>query len=209
MDVALFLSPHTDDAELGAGGTIAKMAETTEVHVVAFSDASDTQHRTVPSDTLKKETMKAMRILGIDQENISILSYRTRHFWSSRQEILDSIINLRDRIRPNIIFAPSTHDKHQDHQVIVNEVLRAFKGSSTTILGYEQPWNNFSFESTCFIKLDESHVDKKVRALEMYTSQSHRPYLNEEFIRGLASVRGTQMGGGYAEAFEAMRVVIH
>lgn len=205
---ALFLSPHTDDVELGAGGTIAKFVESYEVHVVAFSDATDVQPGSLPEDTLVSEMMTAMDVLGVHEERVHMLGFRTRYFHSARQEILDALIKIRDQVRPSVVFAPSTCDRHQDHQVVVNEVLRAFKGSSSSILGYEQPWNNFSFETTCFVSLDEVHVAKKLEALARYRSQQHRPYLNEEFIRGLASVRGTQIASTYAEAFEVMRVIL-
>jgi LmbE family N-acetylglucosaminyl deacetylase len=204
---ALFLSPHTDDVELGAGGTVSKFVESYEVHVAAFSDAMNTQRQKLPEDTLASEMMKAMDVLGVEKERVHILGFKTRYFHSARQEVLDAIIRLRDQIGPDIVFAPSANDRHQDHQVVVNEVLRAFKGSNCTILGYEQPWNNFSFETTCFVSLDKVHVAKKLQALAHYRSQQHRLYLNEEFIRGLASVRGTQIGSAYAEAFEVMRVV--
>lgn len=205
---ALFLSPHTDDVELGAGGTVAKFMESYEVHVAVFSDAMDTQPEGLPEDTLISEMMSAMNVLGVDGERVHIHGFRTRYFHSIRQELLEALIRVRDRVRPNIVFSPSTYDRHQDHQVVVNEVLRAFKGSNTTILGYEQPWNNFSFETTCFVPLDEVHIAKKLEALARYISQQHRLYLNEEFIRGLASVRGTQIGSTYAEAFEVMRVIL-
>lgn len=205
---ALFLSPHTDDVELGAGGTVAKFVESYEVHIAVFSDAMDTQRERLPENALTNEMMRAMDVLGVDEKHVHLLGFRTRYFHSARQEVLDALIRIKDEVGPNIVFAPSTCDRHQDHQVVVNEVLRAFKGSNCSILGYEQPWNNFSFETTCFVSLDEGHIGKKLEALAQYRSQQHRLYLNEEFIRGLASVRGTQIGGTYAEAFEVMRVIL-
>jgi N-acetylglucosamine malate deacetylase 1 len=58
------------------------------------------------------------------------------------------------------------------------------------------------------VSLDQVHVAKKLEALARYRSQQHRHYLNEELIRGLASVRGSQIGSQYAEAFEVMRVIL-
>ncbi len=205
---ALFVSPHTDDVELGAGGTVARFVETHEVHVAAFSDAWDAQPEKLPENTLVSEMKRAMEVLGVEQEHVHVLRFRTRHFQSARQRVLDEMIRIRERVKPDFVFAPSTRDSHQDHQVVINEVLRAFKGSHTTILGYELPWNNLSFETTGFVALEEAHIDRKLAALSQYRSQQHRRYLNEEFIRGLASVRGTQVGSKYAEAFEVMRVML-
>ena len=209
MKRALFFSPHTDDVELGAGGTLAKFTKSYQVYVIAFSDARHALLPHLPEDTLRKEMLAAMNVLHIDEGNVQFFDFETRRFQSSRQEILDVIIKLRDTIKPDIVFAPSTCDNHQDHQVIISEVLRAFKGSDSTILGYEQPWNNFSFETTCFVNLNETDINRKVKALEQYKSQSHRLYINENFIRSLASIRGVQIGKKYAEAFEALRVVFN
>ena len=208
MSKILFLSPHTDDAELGSGGTIAKLATEHEVHVIAFSDANGTQPPEVAEGVLVNEMMEAMSVLGVDIHNVRVFDFHTRNFDSKRQKILDTMIEARNSLRPSIVFVPSTHDHHQDHQVVVNEARRAFKSSPTTILGYEQPWNNFSFVTTTFVKLDRNFVNKKVEALKQYRSQCTRPYLNEEFILGLAAVRGVQIGAPYAEAFETIRIIM-
>jgi len=101
---------------------------------------------------------------------------------------------------------PSLNDIHQDHSTIANEGLRAFK--NTTILGYELIWNNLTFSTTSFIKLDEEHLSKKVYALDAYKSQKGRDYMSKDFIFSLAKTRGVQIGVNYAECFEVVRWVI-
>jgi LmbE family N-acetylglucosaminyl deacetylase len=119
---------------------------------------------------------------------------------------LEDIIKLKNQIKPDVVFIPSINDIHQDHYTIANEGVRAFK--NTTIFCYEMPWNNFSFNTTCFVRLNEEHVKTKFKALTEYKSQAHRPYANEEFIKSLARVRGVQIGVQYAEVFEIVRWVI-
>jgi len=75
-------------------------------------------------------------------------------------------------------------------------------------LGYEIPWNNITFHTQSFIKLEERHIIKKIEALKAYKSQQGRFYANEEFIRSLAITRGTQISVKYAEAFEVIRWVM-
>lgn len=86
------------------------------------------------------------------------------------------------------------------------EGLRAFK--NTTILGYELIWNNLTFNTQCFVKLEKRHIENKVNALKEYSSQGFRDYLSEEFIISLAKARGVQIGVEYAEAFEVIRLFI-
>lgn len=203
----LILAPHTDDGELGCGGTIAKfLEEGKEVFCAAFSIAEDSVPEGFPKDALVHEFSNAMRTLGMKEENLIIYRYRVRHFLTNRQEILEDIVKLRKLINPDLVFVPSPNDIHQDHQVISAEGLRVFKKIS--ILGYELPWNNIIFETRSFVKLSKNHIQKKIDALKCYDTQKERTYLNEDFIWGLAKTRGTQFESEYAEAFEVLRILI-
>ncbi|RLI78395.1 PIG-L family deacetylase [Archaeoglobales archaeon] len=203
----LVLSPHTDDGELGCGGSIARFVEEgSDVYYVALSACEESVPEYLPIDILKREVKKATKVLGIDNSNLLIYEFDVRSFPSFRQEILDTLIKIREEIKPDTIFTPSSFDTHQDHRVTREETLRAFK--VCTILGYEQPWNNITFDTTAFIKLKEKHIVKKIEALNCYESQKDRTYLNEEFIRSLAKTRGVQINSDYAEAFEVIRWII-
>lgn len=205
---ALVLAPHTDDGEFGCGGTMAKLiAQGAEVHYAAFSSAEKSLPPGVAPDVLVRELKAAMNSLGIPEARQYIMDYPVRDFPERRQAILDDMIRLKSEIRPDLVLLPSTNDTHQDHLTISHEGFRAFK--DTTILGYEIPWNNRTFDTECFIILDEDHVRAKVQALMCYRSQLDRFYANENFIRSLAVTRGTQIGAKYAEAFEVLRWVIH
>ena len=89
---------------------------------------------------------------------------------------------------------------------MANEALRAFK--KTSILGYEEPWNNLTFDNQVFVTLQERHVQAKARAFACYVSQSGRPYAEEGFFLSLARCRGVQIGRPYAEAFETVRWIL-
>ncbi|MBN1558527.1 MAG: PIG-L family deacetylase [Lentisphaerae bacterium] len=200
----LVLAPHTDDGELGCGGAIARFIEAGRaVHYAAFSTARASVRPEFPDDVLEAEVRNATEILGIQPDHLHIYDFPVRHFPGRRQDILQTLVDLRRAVSPEVIFVPSPTDVHQDHQVIASEGLRAFK--SHTILGYEEPWNNVEFATRCFIPLEERHLETKVRALEAYKSQDHRHYLRPELIRGLARVRGAQFERTYAEAFEVLR----
>jgi LmbE family N-acetylglucosaminyl deacetylase len=202
----LILSPHTDDGELGCGGSIAKFIEEgKEVTYVALSCCEKSVPKEYPRDILKTEVREATGILGIKKENLLLYDYSVRDFPENRQKILDTLIEIRKRIDPDMVIAPSSYDTHQDHATVRQETLRAFK--MCTILGYEQPWNNLTFNTSSFISLEERHVKKKIDALASYKTQAGRKYLNEAFIRGLATTRGTQIETEYAEAFEVIRWV--
>jgi N-acetylglucosamine malate deacetylase 1 len=202
----LILAPHTDDGELGCGATIAKYCDQGHhVYYVAFSNCNRSLPVGMPLNTLIDELYKATLVLGIPKENVTILDYDVRTFKEFRQPILEDLIRIKNEINPDIVYLPSPNDLHQDHQVISKEGLRAFK--NITIFGYEMPWNNISFQTIGFNKLDKKYIDIKINALKEYKSQMHRNYLNDNFIESLAKVRGVQIGTSYAEAFEVIRLV--
>jgi N-acetylglucosamine malate deacetylase 1 len=206
---ALFLAPHTDDVELGCGATLARCVEQAEtVDVVVFSSCSDSLPSGSNPDRLKAEFFKAMEQYNIPPERIHVYDYKVRRLNYSRQDVLEDLVHLRSKIRPNIVFTPSGGDVHQDHQVVHNESLRAFK--AVTMLGYELPWNHFHFESRVFVSLTTEQLALKLRALQSYESQQekNRNYFDEDFIKGLARVRGIQQGVPYAEAFELITLKV-
>lgn len=203
----LVLAPHTDDGELGLGGTISKLiTEGKKVTYVAFSTAEESVPEGFPKDILKTEVRNATAKLGIKPENLIIYSYQVRKLNYARQEILEELIRIRRTKKFDLVFIPSLHDIHQDHTTIAQEGLRAFK--NTTILGYELIWNNLSFDTQCFVRLSKENIDKKVAALKEYHSQGKRDYLSEEFIYSLAKARGVQVGAPFAEAFEVVRLFL-
>lgn len=204
---ALVLAPHTDDGELGCGGTIARLLEAgSQVFYVAFSICETSLPEGFPPDTLAGEVARATGGLGIPSDHLLVYDYPVRHFPAHRQEILEELVALRRRLAPDLVLVPCRSDVHQDHQVIAREGIRAFK--NTTLLGYELPWNTLEFPSTALVVLEPRHLEAKLRALAEYASQQHRPYMRRELAEGLARVRGQQANAEFAEALEVIRWVI-
>lgn len=203
----LILAPHTDDGELGCGASISKwLRQGNTLHYAAFSACELSVPGHLPKDILITEVKKATRELGISPDNLRLYNYAVRTFGFHRQDILQNLIDLRAQIKPDLVLIPSLLDIHQDHGTIAAEAVRAFK--EVSILSYELPWNNLSFNTTCFVPVEEQDVEVKVRALAQYESQQHRPYANAEFIRSLARTRGVQIGTRYAEVFEVVRWIL-
>ena len=203
----LVLAPHTDDGELGCGGSIAKFcAAGKEVYYAAFCLCSKSLPASLPSNTLELECRKATATLGIPPSNLILFNYEVRNLPQFRQQILEELLQLNATINPDLVLLPAASDIHQDHQVIHQEGMRAFK--NVTFAGYELPWNNYSFHTNFFIRLSETELNKKVESLKSYQSQSHRNYMQEDFTRSLAKVRGVQANAAYAEVFEIYKWIV-
>ena len=202
----LVLAPHTDDGEFGAGGTMTRLVEEgADVRYVAFSIATRSLPPGFPPDTLASEVREATAELGIPDSHLTVHDFDVRTFPDRRQDILELLVALWEEWQPDVVFQPSHHDVHQDHQTIAQEGLRAFK--RTTILGYEIPWNNFDFAYQAYFSLTGAHIEKKVAALEKYASQQHRRYANAEYVRSVARTHGINVNLEYAEVFQVYRVI--
>lgn len=207
MNNILVLAPHTDDGEFGCGATIAKyIEEGKEVFYVAFSTCEESVPEGFPKNILEIEVKKATKELGIKPENLIIKNYPVRRFNEHRQDILEDLVALRKQINPDLVFTPSSFDIHQDHSVIFQEARRAFK--NTSIFGYEFMWNNFSCNSTAFSVVKKEHIEKKIKSIEQYESQTKRFYAKEEMIKGAANYKGLQISEEYVEAFEVIRWIL-
>ena len=199
----LVLSPHTDDGEFGAGGTLFRLAQAgAQMHYVAFSGCEESVPAGFPSDVLRHEVLDATEQLGFARTNVATLNYKVRRFSERRQDILEDMIRLRRDIGPDLVLMPSLNDIHQDHHVIAEEGRRAFK--NMTLLSYELPWNNFKTNTNCYVALDEVALQAKLSAISQYKSQNFRKYSQPEIIRSLAISRGLQSDYAMAEALEVV-----
>lgn len=206
----LVLSPHTDDAELGCGGTIARfIEEKKDILWIVFSTAEQSLPEGLAANTLEMEFKEVINKLGLKDGNFVIHNFKVRHLHSRRQDVLEELIKVRDSFGPELVVGPSLNDFHQDHTVVANEMIRAFK-SNCCVICYELPWNHIKFDTQFFMRLREDDIEKKIEMLKSYKSQlmKKRHYFTDEFVRGLASTRGAQIDTRYAEAFEVVRWII-
>jgi len=202
----IILSPHPDDAEFSSGGTIHKLIEEgAEVWNIVFSPCNKSLPDGFKEDALFDELEKSNQRLGIKNDNIIKFRFPVREFPRYRQEILEELIKVKRQINPDLVLVPNSKDVHQDHHVIYEEGVRAFK--SSRILGYELPWNSISSVLNFFVTLKQSDLDSKIAAIEEYKSQEFREYKEDNYFFYLAKIRGLQANVALAEAFELIKWV--
>ena len=200
----LFIGPHPDDVELGCGATIARLVDSglkDDIYYIVVSPAlEDPRNKNIIS-----ELYAAASVLGLNKNNITILDFPRRILHEHRQKLRYRLIELVREIAPDIIFTTTLDDLHQDHAVIGEEVLRLFRRH--TVIGYEVVRSSLYFVPNMYVKLNESHVERKIRALLQYKSQLDRYYFRPDVIRALARLRGAQVEATYAEAFKVLRYI--
>jgi LmbE family N-acetylglucosaminyl deacetylase len=120
---ALVIAPHPDDETFGCGATIArKAAAGTSVSVCVVSDGG-----AFPTDEMSPEALVSMRednfaeacgILGVPQDNVSLLGFPDRGIESDGRDVVAAISEVIDRVQPDEIFLPTRHDVHPDHKTV-------------------------------------------------------------------------------------------
>lgn len=200
----LIVSPHTDDAELGAGGLIHRLtSEGKSVRILHLSDTTNV-HGKAHGQRLREEAMRAAEVLGVSQNELQILDFPTRLFAEQRQRLLDRLIEINRVYNPDLVVCPGTSDRHQDHEVVASEVMRAF--SAQSILGFDTHWNQRQQSPVVVVGLGRENLDAKIKAASCYESQKAKPYMAPEAIIGQARMRGISRGFEFAEAFEPIQI---
>lgn len=210
-ETVLALSAHADDAHNAVGGTLIRLLETKQydIYYVAFSIAEESVPKGFARDVVGKECVKGLTELGLDRDKIIIYRFKVRQFPAFRQKILEIMTALRKKIEPSIVFIPSMQDFHQDHAVVCQEGIRAFRRTAT-LLGYDFPWNVlYEQRLNYFVELEHRHIMAKIKSIQAYKSQIAKANncFTPEYLKSLAIERGNRVGVRFAESMELMRSV--
>jgi len=203
MNVLAF-SPHTDDAEISAGGYLHRLAtEGHAVRVVVLSPCVASIPEGFERDVTTLECRQALKTLGV--RDVTILDYAVRHFTRHRQAILDMMVQEKKDFRPDLVLSPSANDWHQDHAQVAVEAQRAFHDIQR--LMWESPRQTHATRHLCYARIDVNDLRAKLSACECYVSQRARNP-KPAVIDSLARLRGYQAGSGLAEAYEVSKWTI-
>jgi LmbE family N-acetylglucosaminyl deacetylase len=197
----LFLGAHPDDIELGCGGLLHHIAKQTDVLCVTLSD----NQKNPDLHNVVDEHLRSMAILGVTKESIVLGPFTTRIFPDARQEILEYFLKLRKDFKPDLIFVHTKHDIHQDHNVMTEEALRAYRG--ITVLGFDVVRSSYGFFPHFIVEMSEEDVNKKIEALSQYETYRDRYYFNAELTRSIMVRHGALAECPFAEGFDILRIV--
>jgi LmbE family N-acetylglucosaminyl deacetylase len=212
----LAIGAHPDDIELGCGATLALFKK--KGHKVYFLVLTKGEASGNPIERLKECKQSAKAICA---DKLFIGNLRDTKI-SDGVETIMAIERCIDEIKPQIIFAHSPKDGHQDHRNAGMASLSAARNSRKVLL-FESPAALRDFCPQLFVDVSLT-FDSKLKALEAFGSQiekvyfkgngghSHNesrkfPYVSNA-AEGLARFRGFQAGVELAEAFEVGKFVL-
>jgi len=198
----LFLGAHPDDIELGSGALLARVAaSSTDVLCVTLSD----NQKNPALRGLVEQHRRSMDVLGVPRDRVVVREFETRNFPRDRQQILEYLYELHQQARPDVVFTHSAADMHQDHNVVTQEALRAFRG--TTVLGFDVVRSSHGFFPHFLVEVGEAEVEKKVRALAEYSTYREKYYFGAALTRATLARNGALAERAYAEGFDILRIV--
>ncbi|NWF96301.1 MAG: PIG-L family deacetylase [Candidatus Thorarchaeota archaeon] len=200
---ALVLSPHTDDAVLGAGILLHRLsAQGCRVTYLAFTSCNDTLVGTeFPEGEIEREDRNALKLLGID--DVHYLEYKNKHLEAHRQEILDKMYTFRADNDMDLVIAPHAGDFHQDHQTIGREALRMSTRHGVTVLQYPVIGTSKDFNPNLFVPVSEEEARLKMRAISCYKTQFRlrKNWFDLDLFWSELKTNGVYIDTKYAEAF--------
>lgn len=197
----LFLGAHPDDIELGCGALLAHIAGKAELLCVTLSDNQNNPKL----KSLVEEHYASMAILGVPRKRVLVKSFETRNFPRDRQEILEYLYELSRDHRPDLVFVHSSADIHQDHRVVTEEALRAFRGVS--VLGFDVFRSSYGFFPHFLVEVEEQDVERKLNALAAYETYADKYYFDPEVMRATLVRNGALAERRFAEGFDILRIV--
>jgi LmbE family N-acetylglucosaminyl deacetylase len=197
----LFLGAHPDDIEIGCGALISHIVNECNIRCATLSD----NQKNPKLKNLVEEHYRSMKVLGVPEDKVTLGSFETRNFPRDRQEILEYLYDLNHKLHPDIVFAHSTADIHQDHGVVTTETLRAFRG--TTVLGFDVLRSSYGFFPHFLVEVNEEDVERKVQALAEYKTYKDVYYFDPNITRSTLVRNGALAQRPYAEGFDILRIV--
>jgi LmbE family N-acetylglucosaminyl deacetylase len=199
----LLLGAHSDDIEIGCGGTILRLMDENpdlEVTWVVFSALGERggEARNSANEFLKR----------VHHKQILIHDFRDGYFPSRVADIKDIFEELKGRFAPDMIFTHYRHDLHQDHRVLCELTWNTWRDH--LILEYEIPkYDGDMGTPNFFVQLDRDLCDRKLDALiRFFQTQANKHWFTTETFNAILRIRGVECKspGGYAEAFYCRKI---
>lgn len=202
LSPVLVIAPHCDDAELGCGGTIARLLGMGAKVTIATLTDRDANLPQSAIDRTPTHMEEAGKVLANESDGLRLVHYQfpLYEFLTVRQKILREFERLREMVNPKCILATHGRDINQDHSVAMEEARRVFRGR--TLLSYQILRSTYVFNPQVFVELTREQLDRKIASVQCYSTQSAKYYCRPEVIEANARIRGAMAECEYAEAFE-------
>lgn len=201
----LCLGAHSDDIEIGLGGTLITMVAAERPLRIFWCVCSANGIRADEAEA------SANALLGPQVERHTHFgNFQDSYFPSQSMTIKQWMTEIRDRVLPDVIFTHTRDDAHQDHREVSQLTWNVFRDQF--ILEYEIPkWDGDVGRPNVYVPLSKDAMDRKIELLSChFATQRSKDWFDEETFRGLARLRGMECRAPerYAEAFHMRKATV-
>lgn len=216
----LIIAAHPDDEVLGCFGTTARLIkEGYEVYTLILGEGKTSRNENnleEQKNILENELIMANNTIGIKKvfrEYFSDNSFDDTNLL----KIVKTIENVKNEIKPNIIFTHYENDLNIDHQITYKAVITATRSLSNEsvkeIYSFEilssTEWSYpLSFQPNVFFDIS-STLNLKLKAMKCYKSEL-KDFPHPRSLEGIklnAKYNGMRIGLKYAEVFKCIKII--
>jgi N-acetylglucosamine malate deacetylase 1 len=210
---------HPDEETLGVGGTLLKhRAAGDELFWIISTQAQQPKWTPEITEKQKTEIESVANAYGM-KEYFSLGFPAARLDTVAVDEVILSILEVINKVKPQIVYLVHGGDIHTDHYAVFTAAMSAIKPFRLTKLGIKRvlcfeslssteasPYRNYWMFSPNVFNDVTSFLDRKIEIMRLYTDEIHEDPLprGPEAIRALARFRGATIGVQYAEAFSLL-----
>lgn len=199
----LLLGAHSDDIEIGCGGTVLRLIQEfpeLDITWVVFSALGERGEEARKS---AQEFLKDVR-----QKQVRVHDFKDGYFPYRGEHLKDIFEGLKQELAPDLIFTHYRHDLHQDHRTLCELTWNTWRDHF--ILEYEIPkYDGDIGIPNFFVHLDRELCDQKTDLLvRFFQTQANKHWFTPETFQAILRLRGVESKsqGGYAEAFYCRKV---
>ena len=198
----LCLGAHSDDIEIGCGGTLLKLIrdhKNLEILWVVFSAGG--------ARTREARQSASEFLAGAAKKRIVVKTFRGSFFPYQGERIKDYFESLKS-FQPDLVFTHYRDDRHQDHRVLSDLAWNTFRDHA--VLEYEIPkYDGDLGVPNVFVQLDEELCRRKIASLlNHFQTQANKHWFSDQTFRALMRLRGVECAAEYAEAFYGRKLVV-
>jgi LmbE family N-acetylglucosaminyl deacetylase len=201
----LVLGAHSDDIEIGCGGTILTLLRRHPSLRVWWVVLGAAGPRAVEAEASAREFLR-----GADSGRVIVKGFRDGFLPYTGVEVKEFFEQLKRMVSPDLILTHQMHDRHQDHRLTCDLTWNTFRDH--LVLEYEVPkYDGDMGAPNLFVPVDGRTAARKVSLLmKHFGSQRSKHWFDRETFLGLMRLRGLECGarGRYAEAFYARKIVL-
>jgi LmbE family N-acetylglucosaminyl deacetylase len=201
----LAIGAHSDDLEIGCGGTLLALCRAepgVSVHWLVLAAPGERGDEA-------RESASAL-LAGVEGQTVEIHSLRDGYLPHAAAEVKDVFEELKARVDPELVLTHTRDDLHQDHRLACELTWNTFRDH--LILEYEIPkWDGDVGRPNVYVPLSDELVHEKLEILSAhFGSQSGKHWFDTDLFRGLMRIRGMECRApsGFAEAFFVRKLTL-